>query len=208
MKPLTVLNTMLVITALATSCLAQPIDGPPEGMRQMRPPFGGKHPMMDQMRDRMENVDECIETLSEYDPEIKTLFEQVQKSKTPGSRKFVHQLAREGRFVMALNHPGSSDELKTLFVSYVKLELHSILLADEITSSTDEADKEQLTAQLRDLIAQSFDIKQQLRAQRLIFLEKKLEETKKQLDERAANKDKIIEQRFNSLLSVDDELEW
>ena len=205
MKPLTMLNTMFLVISLSTTCFAQRHAGPPDGMR---PSFGGKHPMMEKMREHMEDTEECINKLSEYDPEIKTLFDEVQKSTSHRSRKFVNQLAREGRFVMALDHPGSSDELKNLFVSYVKIELKSILLADQIASTSDQGEQDQLTAQLRDLISQSFDIKQQLRAQRLVFLEKKLEQTKNELESRATNKNKITEQRFNSLLSLDEELEW
>ncbi|MDX9701436.1 MAG: hypothetical protein RBU23_00175 [Candidatus Auribacterota bacterium] len=204
MKRLTALAAILMAVVLTGTGFAQHGEYPPEGMRR----FGDKHSKMEKMRDRMEKMEAYMDDLSEYDPEIKDLFDQVKESTSKRSRRFLHQLAREGRYVMAVDHPDSGSDLKNLFTQYIKLELNTIILSDQIASAPQQGDAEALNAQLRDMVSQSFDIKQQLRAQRLVFLERKLEKTKEQLEYRASNRDKIIEQRLQSLLSTEEQIEW
>lgn len=199
MKHITLAGILAVLIAAAAPAIAQLHDRDAMGGH----PFGQKH---GKMGDHGEKLETLFEELAEYEPDITSLYNQVKESESRASRKFLYQLAREGRMVMFI---GKDDtEVKELFANYTALELKSMIMADQIADTTDEQARENFKNELRGLIAQSFDIKQELRSLRLAHLENKITETRSQIDYRAANKDQIIDQRLDTLISSEEKLQW
>jgi hypothetical protein len=64
-----------------------------------------------------------------------------------------------------------------------------------------QATLDQLRSNIRELVAQHFAVRQQARAHELAVLEKRIQDMRRDLDQRAADHDNIIDSRVNDLLS-------
>lgn len=214
MKKLMLLLVTLLLTAPAYVFSQDDMPGPPPGNPENENVsideghHGGKHGFGHKMG--AEKLEKSITEMEQYAPGIKKLFEQVrdenQGSSMHKKADFIHQIFSDLPFMMKMSRDDS--EMKSLMAQYVKLELESVVTAKKVQSAKTAADKEALSAELTDILKNSFEKRQQLRAKKIQHLEKVLEETKNEIAEREKNKDLIIQNRLKDLTQEDKSLEW
>ena len=147
-----------------------------------------------------ERIQSAVAELSEIEPEISGYVDRLKQSENPRRMMFMKHLCRDFPGKGMLDDP----ELKQLAARHLKLELQSLVLAEDI--QTGEGDKTAYKEQLKKVIAEAFEQKQLLRAHRLKKLEQILQESKDELSYRNENKDQIIEQRYEMLLQ--ERIDW
>jgi flagellar capping protein FliD len=99
-------------------------------------------------------------------------------------------------------------ELKELMAEYIKLELESLVLANEIRDEKNQDEKEELSDELNEVLEKAFDKKVTLKTKGLEHLEQKLKETREELQSRKDNKEAIIKNRYDVLTGSETSLEW
>ena len=81
-------------------------------------------------------------------------------------------------------------------------------LAEQYRKSKDEGENQQLKKELRQVLNQAFDLRQQNRVQEMQDLEKRLTELKKVMEQREKNKANIVDKRLEELTSKAKVMEW
>lgn len=80
------------------------------------------------------------------------------------------------------------------------VELETFRLAGEYRRANDPDDQSRIEDALRDKLGESFELKQQIRADEIAQAETQISELRGLLDERSARKDQIIERRLRELI--------
>lgn len=75
-------------------------------------------------------------------------------------------------------------------------------------TTQESSERSELAEQLKDMLTEHFDVKQQLREMRLIALEERVKRLREDHDRRTAAKSKIIEKRFDHLIDEVEGLGW
>jgi len=75
--------------------------------------------------------------------------------------------------------------------------------ADRLRAAQDPAERERLRTQLRETVGKLFDTEQATRGAHIRLLEKKLEEIRAELRERAARRDEILDKRLEEMIQAD-----
>lgn len=74
---------------------------------------------------------------------------------------------------------------------------------------TDSAErKAELKAELKNLLLELFELRQERYKAELMELEKQIKELSSKIKKRSENKEKIVERRLQNLLTTEEELEW
>jgi len=80
------------------------------------------------------------------------------------------------------------------------VELETFRLAGEYRRANDPADQSRIEDELRDKLGESFELKQQIRADEIAQAESQINELRGLLDERSARKEQIVERRLRELI--------
>ncbi len=90
----------------------------------------------------------------------------------------------------------------------IQLEIQTWQLAMEYRQSEDEAEKENIKAELREKLDTLFDLRELEKKRRIEKLEKELAKLKEAVQLRQEKKEDIISNRLNDMIGKKDELEW
>ena len=150
----------------------------------------------------VERMQEIVEEPSTEQPEIKTYLEELKSSDRPRKRMFMKHLFRDfpGKGIL------QNSDVKPLVAKHLKLELESLVLAEEIHQG--EGDITAKKERLQSVLTESFEQKQQLRANRLKHLEEILKQSTEEVSYRNEHKESIINQRYEMLLEEQDQISW
>ena len=80
------------------------------------------------------------------------------------------------------------------------VELETFRLAGEYRRANDPDDQSRIEDALRDKLGESFELKQQIRADEIAQAETQISELRGLLDERSTRKDQIVERRLRELI--------
>lgn len=169
---------------------------------------GPKH---DRYHLSVDQLDEAFEVLREIKPE---LAERLEPHRQDDPQRVVDMLQREFPHVRHLIRlKRVAPETYNLRVQDVKLTYQSQQLAEQLQQAEQDpssGDAAALGEQLRQVVEQHFDVRQQLRERELAYLERRIGELRAQLDERAQDKEALIEQRLNDLAAEESDAgeEW
>ncbi len=115
------------------------------------------------------------------------------------------------RKIRAENPDAADKEMKRILAEKKKAaeeqEQQLKKLADMTRDSKDDNEKEQLAAQMRQILEAQFEERMQINQKRLENAEKKLSELKRKLEERKARKKEIIDEKIRDYLK-DPNLKW
>lgn len=153
-----------------------------------------------------EQETEVLEYLEEYSPE---LVERLSRIKVTRPDTYREQLSRAYRQMIYLENLQETDPDQYERISEERrLELESNQLANQYKNSTDESEKNEIRAELEDLLYRLFDYRQMNRIVEIERLEERLADLKEENQNRLDNKDAIVNNRLLELLGERSGLEW
>ena len=189
----------------------------PEGLEPNKP-RGGEPPMgmasREKMREHMQaRENELMTWLEKNDPnKAKELSALKEKDPDAYMRRMMFEI-KNYRQIMETEqtNPALAEVLKKDLV--LKQKRNDLL--DQIKATTDEAKKKELTAQLKTVLGDRFDLIVQKKQLRYEELKKKLEELQQnvkrsqtELETIKSQKDKQVEQHLEELLSNSEKIDW
>ncbi len=179
------------------------------GIRQRE--HGQKHARwMNDDHEMMDRMKQFMNEMEKYSPGIQDLLRQLREESATRyrhkRRRLLQQIFSDMPMLGRIAH--GDPELKELMAEYIKLELESLVLANEIRDEKNQDEKEELSDELNEVLEKAFDKKVTLKTKGLEHLEQKLKETREELQSRKDNKEAIIKNRYDVLTGSETSLEW
>ncbi len=180
-------------------------DQPGEQDRPERPRWHRDHsrPMDAQQ------VREAIEVLRQIDPEkAEQLAQHVDENPERVGIALRNSFPNLGRFMAMSRYDPDGFELR---IKDLALSRQSQLSARRLHEAQRAGDDELAAAELsvmEGIVADHFDIRQQIREHELMKLEHQIEVLRDQLQERTDDRDQLIEERLEELVSQDEDARW
>ncbi|MCD4824998.1 MAG: hypothetical protein K8S55_10335 [Phycisphaerae bacterium] len=168
---------------------------PPRSKRGFRP-RRHRHGPWAQDRDKAwslskEDEKKLLAFVKKYHPRM---YERLTDLRQDNEARYKKALRRIWpRFEMLMAMP---KEIRDAHIKQTTLKVELFKTAKKLHNTKDEKKRSELVAKLRELVAEQFDIQQKVRLYRLKQMEKQLERLEKDLKQRAADRDKIIESRL------------
>jgi len=171
--------------------LPGPDAGPPPADHPGGPMFGPSQ----------ERIDRVMKFLDEHYPR---LHERLAELREKDPRAFHRQLSRLlPRMPDLMNILDRNPELGRLIIDEHRLEMDIRDAIREYHRARNDADRDQLKEQIRDLISRQFDVRQEKLKLMIADMERELQRKKQVLAEQAAMKDKIIDRDLEQRLEPD-----
>lgn len=95
-----------------------------------------------------------------------------------------------------------------LEVSQETLDEKTFSLAQACRNARDENEKQSLRQQLELTVSEHFDVREQIKESELRRMETDLQRLNERLKQRKANKNEVVKQRVNQLMTIGSGLEW
>ncbi|MBU2567429.1 MAG: hypothetical protein KJ967_01470 [Elusimicrobia bacterium] len=121
-------------------------------------------------------------------------------------RRFMADETRKRRFMSKMRR--RDPEVWKKFEDIRELGRKSRKLAEQYKQTSDQKKKAELKVELKTLLNQLFELREEKHKFHLGELEKEIVSLKKMIQERKANKEKIITRRLESLISEEPLLDW
>ncbi len=187
--------------------------------RQMDPEFRGRNvpmpprrgpegvPMPDGPLRTVENPDEIRAWLKENEAGT---FKRMMRAQDEGRRPEVMQILSEAEprmrqmIDMKEHDPKGYERVKEMH----RLDAESLELAERARRTEAPDERERLAKQLAETLGKLFDLREENRVLDVAQLKKRVESLEKELSNRKANKEKIIDQRRRELLGAKGEFDW
>jgi len=174
-------------------------DGAPP--RRGREHHGAAEPLTD------EQVKRRLEILRQFRPELAERIEAAYETNPERVKRALGQ-----PWLRSLARAAQADpEATGLAVGDRVYDFQSRELARELDEARRVGDQERveaIRAELREVVAKHFDIRQQLREQMLQRMERRLEQLRERVQERAAKREQLIDSRLEELVGTHDEAGW
>ena len=209
-----IIVSILVVIALSAAALAQlPAgkDGPPSGpmgrpgQREMHP--GQEGPAMKgEGQVSEEQVKQFEEWLKTEDPDRYKEIQEIRNINPQVYKRIVFEGVHHWRHVMMLK--SKDPEAYALIkkeMDYNK-KLHSLM--KQYKEAQDENKKKQLKSQISEVLNQLFDVRTQNRSKEISHLEEQVNQLKKMMEKRKANKKLIVERKIQEITGEMDGLQW
>jgi len=157
---------------------------------------GARSPHTPQVELTEEQIKELLGALKAYMPGH---YEMLMRLKDRDPRSYSRALQFHWR--MYERWQDSPPQVRSAWVSLTqtRAQIGSLLDGFQKANSDEQA---KLTQKLRELIAKELDAEQVINSYRLAMLEKRIEELRKELQQQAETRDKIIDQRLQRLLEA------
>lgn len=207
----------IVAWAMAQTTESEPVDHqppPPRDIAQGPDDFADHgHPPHD-WRDRDKPLDEqevrdAMDILRQIDPdkaaEIDKAFEQHPDALGEALRK---RFPNIGRFLALRNYDPQGFELR---IQDLKLSRQSRDCVNRLHEALDAGDDELAATEqvlLAELVAEHFDVRQQMREYELTKLKQRIDNLIVQLQERTTRRDDLIQQRVDDLINNGENDRW
>jgi hypothetical protein len=178
----------------------------PRAPEPPRPPDGPRGPAGESRRP-VENPDAVREWLRENEPET---FRRMTQAQEEGRRPEMLQLLSEAEPRMRqMNEMKERDPKGYERVREMRrLDGESHELADRTRRTEAPDERERLSRQLAENLGRLFDLREEARARELAELKGRVLALEKELSNRKANKEKIVDQRRRELLGTRGEFDW
>ncbi len=148
-----------------------------------------------------ERIDRVMKFLDEHYPR---LHERLTELREQDPRAFHRQLSRLlPRMPDLMSILDRNPELGKLIIDEHRLEMDIRDAIREYHRARNDADRDQLKEQIRDLISRQFDVRQEKLKLMIADMERELERKKQVLAEQAARKDKLIDRDLRQRLDPD-----
>ena len=136
-------------------------------------------------------------------------LEKIERSKTKNPSKYYNELAKFWNQTQRKEKMKEKDSKQLEIDNQQRqMEQKSKQLAQEYRTTQDETRKSQIKDELYDCLSELFTLRENRRAEKVKELEKEIENLKTHLAYRDKNKEKIINERLNMLISKDEKLKW
>jgi len=167
-------------------------DRPPRPDRDFRPPRRRRGPWAkDRDKARSLSKEDEKKLLAFVKQHHPRMYERLTDLRQDNEARYKRSLRRIWpRFEMLMAMP---KEIREAHIKETSLKVELFKTARKLHNTKDEKKRSEIVAKLRELIAERFDIQQKVRLYRLKQMEKQLERLEKDLKQRAADRDKIIE---------------
>lgn len=214
----------LVILLLLSTCIWAVGQAPPPEPHDQQPPppreaHDGFGPRGEDQRshDRRghgkplneEQAREALEVLRRIDPEkAQSLEKAIEDNPEQIGRILGENFPNIGRFMAWRRYDPEGFDLR---IQDLALSRQTHACANRLREALDAEDDEIAALEqirLADLVADHFDVRQQLREYELAKLRNQIEELLAQLEERSNNRDQFIEERIGELMGVEGEDRW
>ncbi len=201
-----ILSALLVLVA-SLSVVAEDGERPRDNDRRDRSHRDRDHERRDSMNE--EQVREALKVLRLIDPEkAEKLEKYIDKSPERVGRAIGENFPHLGRFMAMRRYDPVGFELH---IKDLRLSRQSQLSARRLREATDDGDDALAAAELavlQGLVADHFDVRQQIREHELAKLESQIEHLREQMDERATNRDALIAERVGEFIEHDKPDRW
>lgn len=185
-----------------------PVPQPPP---QAWPSKPERHPRWDhaQSQPSAQDMQEILELLKEQDPPLAQRLEAIRQTDPQRAQRM---LGPHVPGLMRLAYLKRTDpEHFRLRMQDLKLDRQSRELARQIhglAAADMAAQRDRLTQELRAVLAQQFQVRQQLQEKMVQDLQQRLENLRLEVERRRAQKDQLIDQRFQELLQQNQGPQW
>jgi len=193
-----------LFVALATSQAGSqeppPEGGPPPG----RHGFGAVRSLTPEEEQR------ALEFVRQFDPDRLSRLEALKVRSPHRYAIMVHRLSwAQGRLAELQQEDTVAyrEHLET-FRRMFALETDAEDIATRYRSTSDEQTKQQLRAQLTQVLAQLFDMREQMKQEEIRRMTGELERLRRIVEQRRKNKSAIIERHVQQMLGELDAMEW
>lgn len=211
------LNPAALLAADDAEEMDAPLGPPPMLLAQADPvplpPPDGPRARGDHERDRGgfgdrmkplsdEEQKNLLEVLADLNPDMKARLEEALKD-NPRRAQFVLRRAYDGHIKRLIQLREADREHYDLQVAEHKQRIEIAKLAYQIRKAKENGQEQQvteLTAELRQKMHATFEVRQKLRQKELAELEKRIETMRKELAEHEQQKDKLIDEAMTKVL--------
>ncbi len=162
---------------------------------------------VDRLADRLtaEQEQQALEFLNQLDPPSVTQLQELESSHPEAYKRRLLLIFREMKKLQALED--KEPELYDRKRKMTQLEVKEKRLASEYKNAAED-EKPQILNELRSILDELFDLRELDRRDQIAKMEQRLEELRQTLQERAENKQQIIDHRINMLTQDHGELRW
>ncbi len=156
-----------------------------------------------------EQVREAIEVLRQIDPEkAKQLEQHLDENPQRVGRSLHDNFPHLGRFLAMRRYDPDGFDLRIKDLALSRQSQQSARRLHEAQKSGDDAIAAAELMVLEGIVADHFDIRQQIREYELAKLEQKIEALRDQLQQRAENRDTLIDERIEEFIAQDKTDRW
>ena len=153
-----------------------------------------------------QQIEQRIEILGQIHPELVERLRQAPPQRV--ARMLERRMPHIERFFQMREHDLEGYELQ---LNNLKLERQSRRLArklrsKEVKDSPEQAEK--IRNEIRELVTQHFELRQQIKTYELVKLERKIEKLRSEVHQQVEKKGEIINQRFQRLVGESDRDAW
>ncbi|MBD3385164.1 hypothetical protein GF407_09570 [candidate division KSB1 bacterium] len=152
-----------------------------------------------------EQEQQALEFLNQLDPPSVKQLQELESSNPEAYKRRILLIFREMKKLQAFED--EEPELYDRKRKMTQLEVKEKRLASEY-KNTAEDEKPQILGELRSVLDELFDLRELDRRDQIAKMEQRLEKLRQTLQERAENKQQIIDHRINMLTQNRDELRW
>ncbi|MDD4871449.1 MAG: hypothetical protein PHR77_12900 [Kiritimatiellae bacterium] len=180
-----------------------------EGMRR------GQMPRMDQERpDVIMEVmsrhpgihpDEVMRFIQEQFPEEMERLQDLKRKNPREADEVLTDLIENAINLLEMRHKNPEQFKKAIHKTKLDREAEHLGVK---CRNKDVMDKEQILKEMRNVLEQSFELKQELMKMEVAELEREIQELKKMIEKRQENKKVMIERRVKELTGKEPELQW
>jgi hypothetical protein len=152
-----------------------------------------------------EQIEQVLEVLEDYRPEM---AEQITDMRQRDPQRAEQLIRRAMMFVRPMMYMKQSDpEGYELHIRDAKLDRESHELSRRVREAQGR-DADAMRAELRAVVAEHFDVRQQINERKLAALERRIAELRQQISARAEAREELVDQRFGELVGASDQPEW
>lgn len=209
-----IMVSILVVIALSAAALAQlppGKDGPPggpegrPGQREMRP--GQEGPAMAGEEQVSEaQIKQFEEWLKTEDPDRYKEIQEIKGINPQVYKRVIFEGVHHWRHMMMVKSKDpAAYALMKKEMDYNK-KLHSLM--KQYKESQNESQKKQLKSQISEVVTQLFDVRTENRSKEISHLEEQVNQLKKMMEKRKANKKLIVDRKIQEITGEMDGLQW
>ena len=156
-----------------------------------------------------EQVREALEVLKKIDPEkAEELRQAIEENPERVGKEINEKFPHLSRFMSWRKYDPEGFDLR---VEDMALSRQTHECAKRLREALDKGDDEIAAieeVQLRELVTEHFDIRQQIREHDLVKLKEKIAELLEQLEDRLNKRESIIDERIEELIKGEDDYRW
>ena len=148
-----------------------------------------------------QDIQDVLQFTQQHLPMLHEALQQMRESEPARFRPLCRRLRFEIGQLKALQKTDEAAFQKAL--EEKQLQFLARNAADRLRAAQDPAEREQLRTQLREMVGKLFDAELATREAHIRLLEKKLEEIRAELRERATQRDAILNKRLEEMIQSD-----